>query len=132
VAAQQQALASLVPAAVPWPQVNSAFHIAAGRMQQTLESLRSLQPPSPDQKDNTTPSMNDNEYDEDLEPADSPAKGHKPQQASAGDVQTALSFTSLPVPPYTSAEIMAEESANQQKRARQKAARAGAKVEKNW
>ena len=31
-----------------------------------------------------------------------------------------------------SADIMAEEAANQKKRARQKAARAGAKVEKNW
>jgi hypothetical protein len=51
---------------------------------------------------------------------------------SAGDFQAALSLQSLPVPNYTSAEIMAEESANQQKRARQRAARAGAKVEKNW
>jgi hypothetical protein len=38
----------------------------------------------------------------------------------------------LPVPNLTSAEVMAEEAANQQKRARQKAARAGARVEKNW
>jgi hypothetical protein len=51
---------------------------------------------------------------------------------SPGDFQDALSLRSLPIPDYTSAEIMAEEAANQQKRARQKAARAGAKVEKNW
>jgi hypothetical protein len=111
VASQQQALASLVPESVRWPQANTAFHTAAGRMQQALEALRSQQPPAKDQKDNTMPSRNDSDY---------------------GDFQAALALRSLPVPNYTSAEIMAEESANQQKRARQKAARAGAKVEKNW
>ena len=132
VAVQQQALVSLVPEAVQWPQANSAFHTAAGRMQQAFESLRSLQPPSPDQKDNTTPSRNDNDYDEDLEGPDSDAKGNKSQPSSAADFKTTLSLSSLPVPHYTSAEILAEEATNQQKRARQKAARAGAKVEKNW
>ena len=101
-------------------------------MQQALESLRSLQPPSTDQKDNTMPPMNDNNYDEDMEEPDSDAKGKKSKPVSPGDFSTALSLLSLPVPNYTSAEIMAEESANQQRRARQKAARAGAKVEKNW
>ncbi len=129
---QQQALASLVPEAVQWPQANSAFHTAAGRMQQAFESLRSLQPPSPDQKDNSTPSRNDNDFDEDLEGPDSDAKGNRSQPGSAGDFKTALSLSSLPVPHYTSAEILAEEAAHQQKRARQKAARASAKVEKNW
>ena len=132
VASQQQALASLAPESVRWPQANTAFHTAAGRMQQALEALRSLQPPSKDQKDNTMPSRNDSDYDEDLEGPDSEAPGNKSQPVSAGDFQAALSLQSLPVPNYTSAEIMAEESANQQKRARQKAARAGAKVEKNW
>ena len=51
---------------------------------------------------------------------------------STGDFQEALSLRSLPIPDYTSSEIMAEEAANQQKRARRKAVRAGAKVEKNW
>ena len=59
-------------------------------------------------------------------------RASKSQPASAGDFQAALSLRSLPMPNYTSAEILAEEAANQQKRARQKAARAGAKVEKNW
>lgn len=132
VASQQQALASLVPESVRWPQANTAFHTAAGRMQQALESLRSQQPPAKDQEDNTMPSRNDSDYDEDLAGPDSEAPGNKSQPVSAGDFQTALSLRSLPVPNYTSAEILAEESANQEKRARQKAARAGAKVEKNW
>ena len=131
-AAQQQALAGLAPESVRWPQANTAFHTAAGRMQQTLESLRSLQPPSKDQKDNAMPSRNEGDYDEDMQGPDSEGPGNKSQPVSAGDFQAALSLQSLPVPNYTPAEIMAEEAANQQKRARQKAARAGAKVEKNW
>jgi Ca-activated chloride channel family protein len=131
-AAQQQALAGLVPQAIRWPRVNTAFHTAAGRMEQAIESLRSLQPPSADQKDNVTPPLSDNNDDEDLERPDSDAKGKGSKPVSPGDFTTALSLRSLPVPNYTSAEIMAEESANQQKRARQKAVRAGAKVEKNW
>lgn len=132
VASQQQALASLAPEPVRWPQANTAFHTAAGRMQQALEALRSQQPPSKDRKDKTMPSRNDRDYGEDMEGPDSEAPGNKSQPVSAGDFQAALSLRSLPVPNCTSAEILAEESANQQKRARQKAARAGAKVEKNW
>ncbi len=132
VASQQQALANLAPESVRWPQANTAFHTAAGRMQQALETLRSLQPPSKDQADNAMPSRNDSGYDEDMEGPDSETPGNKSQPVSAGDFQAALSLRSLPVPNYTAAEILAEESANQQKRARQKAARAGAKVEKNW
>ena len=52
--------------------------------------------------------------------------------ASPGDFEAALSLHSLPEPKYTAAEILAEELANQQQRAKQKAAHAGAKVEKNW
>ena len=132
VAAQHEALAHLVPGSVQWPQVNSAFHTAAGRMQQALEELRSQLPPSQDEKNNGMPSANDNEYDEDMEEPNSDAGAKKSKPLSPGDFATALSLRSLPVPNYTSAEIMAEESANQQKRAKQKAARAGAKVEKNW
>ena len=97
VAAQQQALAGLVPEAVQWPQVNIAFHTAAGRMQQAIESLRSLQPPSTDQKDNTQPPMNDNDRDEDLDLPDSDAKGNKSKPVSPGDFQAALSLRSLPI-----------------------------------
>ena len=127
--AQHQALVNLTPKSVRWPQTNTAFQTAAGRMQQSLETLRSLQPPSRDEKDKAMPSMNDGDYDENMETLDSDAPGGKSQPISAGDLKEALS---LPVPNYTSAEILAEEFANQQKRARRKAARAGAKVEKNW
>jgi hypothetical protein len=130
--AQQQALASLAPESIHWPKANTAFHTAAGRMQQALDTLRSLQPPTKDQEDSNLPTKNAGDYDEDMELSDSDVQGNKSQPVSAGDFQAALSLQSLPVPNYTSAEILAEEAANQQKRARQKAIRAGAKVEKNW
>jgi hypothetical protein len=132
VAAQQQALASLDPKSLRWPQANTAFHTAAGRMQQALESLRSLQPPSDDQNDHAMPAKKNGDYDEDMAGADSDTKDNKSPPVAAGDFQAALSQQSLPVPNYTSAEILAEESANQQKRIKSRTARAGAKVEKNW
>ncbi len=131
-AAQQQALASLTPKSVRWPQANTALHTAAGRMEQALESLRSQQPPSPEKEDGAMPSRTANDYNEDMAGAESEGDARKPQPVSAGDFTEALSLRSLPVPNYTAEEILAEESANQKKRARQKAARAGAKVEKNW
>jgi hypothetical protein len=130
--AQQLALTSLASESIHWPKANTAFHTAAGRMQQALDTLRSLQPPTKDQEDSTMPANSAGDYDEDMELSDSDAQGNKSQPISAGDFQAALSLQSLPVPNYTSAEILAEEAANQQKRARQKAIRAGAKVEKNW
>jgi hypothetical protein len=101
-------------------------------MGQALEELRSLQPPAPDQKNNAMPPASDNDYDEDVERPDAGAKVGKPQPVSAGDFAAALSLQSLPPPKYTPEEILAEEAANQQKRAKQRAARAAAKVEKNW
>jgi hypothetical protein len=131
-AAQQQAITNLAPESLRWPQANSAFHTATGRMQQAIESLRSLQPPSNDEGDDATSRRNQNTYDENMDGTDSETEADKSQSVSAGDFETALSLQSLPVPNYTAEEILAEESANQQQRARQKAARAGAKVEKNW
>jgi Ca-activated chloride channel family protein len=132
-AAQEQALADLAPGAVRWPRANTALHTAAGRMQQALDALRSLQPPTTDEEDEKMASRNKGVADDDdLEGLDSEAQDNKSQPASPGDFQEALSLTLLPIPNYTSAEIMAEEAANQQKRSRRKAARAGAKVEKNW
>lgn len=130
--AQRQALSSLVPAAIRWPKANSALHVAAARMQQAIEVLRSQQPPSDDQSDNAAPSMSANGYVEDMGGLDSGKEADRPRPVSAGDFRAALELRSLPVPNLTPAEIMAEEAANQQKRARQKAARAGARVEKNW
>lgn len=131
-AAQQQSLGSLTPEAVGWPQANTAFHVAAGRMKQAVTSLRSLQPPAKDQDNSAMPPMNDNDYQEDMEASDSDAADKKSQPISPGDLAAALALESLPVPNYTSAEILAEEAANQQRRASQKAARAGDRVEKNW
>ena len=130
--AQDQALASLAPKAVRWPQANTALHTAAGRMQQALDALRSLQPPATDEEDDTMASRNVGDYDENMDGLEAESQDNRSQPVSPGDFQEALSLRSLPIPDYTSAEIMAEEAANQQKRARRKAARAGAKVEKNW
>ncbi len=133
VAAQEQALANLAPDAVRWPQANTAFHTAAGRMQQALDALRSLQPPTTDEEDDAMASRNEGDADEDMDGTRFRVPGQQvaacvPRRFPAG----AYRCRSLPIPNYTSAEIMAEEAANQQKRSRQKAARAGAKVEKNW
>ena len=132
VAAQDEALAGLAPGAVVWPRANTALHAAAGRMEQALDALRRLQPPATDEQDETMTSRNAGDYDENMNGLDSESQDSRSQPASPGDFQMALSLRSLPIPDYTSAEIMAEEAANQQKRARQKAVRAGAKVEKNW
>jgi Ca-activated chloride channel family protein len=132
VAAQQDALANLTAGSVRWPKANTALHTASERMHQALETLRRQQPPSKDQQDNAVPSRNERSSGEDMEGLDSEAQGDRSQNASAGDFQAALSLRSLPVPNYTSAEILAEESANQEKRVKRKAAYAGAKVERNW
>ncbi|MHB8898548.1 MAG: VWA domain-containing protein [Thermoguttaceae bacterium] len=132
VAAQDKALAGLDPGAVNWPRANTALHAAAGRMEQALDALRSLQPPATEEQDDTMASRNAGDYDENMDGLDSDSQDGKSKPVSPGDFQEALSLRSLPIPDDTSAEIMAEEAANQQKRARQRAVRAGAKVEKNW
>ena len=132
VAAQDQALASLAAEAVRWPRANTALHTAAGRIEQALDALGSLQPPKTDDEDDTMASRNVGDYDENMDGLESESQDNRSQPVSPGDFQEALSLRSLPIPDYTSAEIMDEEAANQQKRARRKAARAGAKVEKNW
>lgn len=132
VAAQNEALANLAPDTVQWPRANTALHTAAGRMQQALEALRSLQPPATDEEDDAMASRNAGDLDENMDGLESDSQDKRSQPVSPGDFQDSLALRSLPIPDYTSADIMAEEAANQQKRARRKAARAGAKVEKNW
>jgi Ca-activated chloride channel family protein len=132
VAAQDEALANLAPEAVRWPRANTALHTAAGRMQQALDALRSLQPPTTNEEDATRASQDIGDNDEQMDELESESQDNRSQPVSPGDFQEALSLRSLPIPDYTSAEILAEEAANQQKRARRKAARAGAKAEKNW
>ncbi len=132
VASQDQALASLAPEAMRWPRANTALHIAAGRMQQALELLRGLQPPATEKKDDSLASRKSGDYDENMDGVETEPQDKGAQAISPGDFQKALSLRSLPIPDYTAEEILAEEAANQQNRARQKALRAGAKVEKNW
>jgi hypothetical protein len=132
VAAQEKALANLAPGAVRWPQVNTALHTAAGRMEQALEALRGLQPPSADEDDDAMASRKIGNIDGEMEELDAEQQDGAARPVSPGDFQEALSLQTLPIPGYTAAEILAEEAANQQKRTRRKAARAGAQVEKNW
>ena len=132
VAAQDEALANLVTGKVVLPRANTALHTAAGRMEQAFEALCSLLPPATDEQDDSMASRNAGDYDEELEGLDTGAQNKKSQPQPAGDFQEMLLLQALPIPNYTSAEIMAEEAANQQRRARRNAARAGAKVEKNW
>jgi hypothetical protein len=114
------------------PRANTALHTAAGRMQQALDELRGLQPPTADAKEDTMASRKVGDFDGEMDELDAEVQDNTAQPVSPGDFQEALSLRSLPMPDYTSAEIMAEEAANQQKRARRKAARAEARVEKNW
>jgi len=132
VAAQGEALVNLTPEAVRWPRANTALHTAAGQMQQALETLRSLLPPETDVKDDSMAPGCVGDYDENMDGLEYDSNGNGPHPVSPGDFQEALSLRSLPIPDYSSADILAEEAANQQKRARRKAARAGSKVEKNW
>lgn len=132
VAAQDRALANLAPEAVRWPQANTALHTAAGRMKQALDALRRLQPPETGDNDQEIASRNVGNSDENMEGLQSEPQNDRSQSVAPGDFQEALSLRSLPIPDYTSVEILAEEAANQQRRARQNAARAGARVEKNW
>jgi Ca-activated chloride channel family protein len=129
---QEQALTHLEPNSVQWPQVNTAFHAAAGRMAQAAEALRKLQPPSTDENDDNAASRPVANLNEEMEQQDSGSQDGGQQPAASGDLQQALSLQSLPIPNYTAEEILAEEAANQKKRTRRKAARAGARVEKNW
>jgi len=130
--AQASALTNLASGAVNLPRANTALHTAAGRMQQALDALSSLQPPKTDEEDETMASRNAGDFDEDMEELDAETQDNSAQPVSPGDFQEALALRSLPIPDYTAAEILAEEAANQQNRARRKAARAGARVEKNW
>ena len=131
--AQQQALAHLSAGAVRLPKANTALRTAAGRMRQALDELRGLQPPTADVDDGSMASRQAGDFDGNVEGRDSDVQHNANAQPIApGDFQEALSLRSLPVPDYTPAEIMAEEAANQKKRARRKAAGAAAKVEKNW
>jgi hypothetical protein len=101
-------------------------------MQQALDALRGLLPPTTDENDNTMASRNAGDLAEDMEGLDTETQDSTTQPVSPGDFQEALSLRSLPIPDYTFEEILAEEAANQQNRARRKAARASARVEKNW
>lgn len=122
--AQRQALLDLAAAPPAWRPVNSGFHAAAGRMKQALDSLSTQ---------NSSPQGDEEDADnEGMEWSDSDREGGRSMKAQPGQFKTALENRSLPVPNYTAEEILDGEVANQKQRTRQKAARSGANVEKNW
>lgn len=121
--AQHQSLVNLGTTPPEWRAVNSGFRAAAERMKLALDSL-STQSSSP---------QGDNESDdEEMEWSDSDQTGSRTMTSQSGEFKTALENQSMPVPNYSADEILAGEVANQKQRARQKAAHAGANVEKNW
>jgi len=121
--AQRQALADMGGDTPQWPQVNSSFHAAAGRMKMALDALS---------KQGAQGQDDDGDDDGEKEWSESDQPGTQTMPAQSGQFKTALDNQSLPSPNYTSDEILAGEAANQEQRVKQKSSRSGAKVEKNW
>jgi hypothetical protein len=129
--AQDQTLASLGAAAPDLPAANSGMRIAAARMKQALDELASGDNQTSDEGESDE-SMEDFEYDEDMELTDADQAANQSMPAMSGQFKTALDARSLPIPNYSQEEILEEEARNLQDRARKREARAGSGVKKNW
>lgn len=130
---QQTGVESLEQEGAKWPPANSAFRSAAGRMQEALKILAQSSGQSGDESDEMSDdSEMDDEYDEDMEWSESDMPANMSAAMQAGNFKADLEARSLPIPNYTSEEILTEEEANMEQRSQQKAKQAGAKVEKNW
>ncbi len=121
--AQRRALENLGASTPEWRAVNSGFRAAAEKMKVALDSLSVR---------NSSPQGDNENDDEEMEWSDSDEEGNLSMASRAGEFKTALENQSLPAPSYTAEEILSGEAENQKQRARQKAAHAGAGVEKNW
>lgn len=119
--AQRRSLENLGAAPPEWKAVNAGFRTAAERMKTALDSLSVR---------NSSPQGNNENDDEEM--TDSDEAGNLSMTSRTGEFKTALENQTLPVPSYTAEEILAGEADNQKQRTRQKAAHAGAAVEKNW
>lgn len=132
--AQQNAMNGLAPNALNWPQASSAMLTAHRQMQEALRLLSDQGQGQDGESDSDSEFGDDMDWDfeEDMEWSESDAQSDLSMPMSSQDFKTALENQSLPTPNYTAEEILMQEAANQEKRARQKAGRSGAKVEKNW
>jgi len=127
---QTDAVKNLAPAAVSWPQANSAFQSATRQMQDALRLL-SDQNQSQDADDNSEMDE-DYEMDEDMEWSESDMPSDMTTPMDSSNFKTSLENRSLPTPNYTAEEILMEEAANMEQRAEQKAKQTDSKVERNW
>lgn len=121
---QEKALGDLAMVPTPWRQLDTGFHTAAVRMKQALDSLSSQDSRSDEDENGDT--------EGDREWSESDQTGGRMTNAQGGQFKMSLENRSLPAPNYTAEDILAGEEATQKQRARQKAAHAGANVEKNW
>jgi len=127
---QTDAMKNLAPAAVSWPQANSAFQSATRQMQ---DALRLLSDQSQSQSSEDSSEMGEEEEtDEDMEWSESDMPSDMSMPMESGSFKTSLENQSLPTPNYTAEEILMEEAANMEQRAEQKAKQTDSKVERNW
>ncbi len=129
---QQAAAATLAPDVTDWPQANSSLLTATRRMQEALALLADQSKGNSSDGKSQESDQSDWDFDENAEQNESSQDSNLSIPMNSANFQTSLDSRSLPTPNYTAEEILQEESANTEQRARQKSSRAGANVEKNW
>jgi Ca-activated chloride channel family protein len=129
---QTDAIEKLKPQALRWPQANSSLLTAARRMQEAVASLAEQNKGDGSDQPSEEGDESEWEFEEDSEWSESDMPADMSMPMSSLNFKSALENQSLPSPNYTAEEILAEEAANMEKRAEQKASQAGANVEKNW
>lgn len=130
--AQKEVEAKLCPPEMDWGKASALLTTAAREMRAALEMLTDQSRAPAKADDSEQGAADDWEFEEDMEwsePSD-PAALSIPLRSQS--FNSALNSQQMPIPNYTAEEILVEEQANQLKRDQQNAARAGAKVEKNW
>ena len=129
---QQNSLQNLTSDAPSWVQANSSLLSASRRMQEALALLSDQGNNNSSDEGSEDFDDSDWDFDEEMEWAESDSAASMSLPMSSQDFKTALENKALPSPNYTAEEILAEEAANMEKRAEQKASQAGSNVEKNW
>lgn len=130
--AQGEVVKELAPDSTNWGNAATSLMTAARALREALEILTDQNRARSTSEDEEQGDTDDWEFEENMEWSESsdPAALSIPLRSQS--FNSALDSRHMPTPNYTVEEIMAEEQANQLKRDGQKAARAGAKVEKNW
>lgn len=130
--AQEKIETELAPDRTNWDNASVSLMNAARGLREALEILTDQSKANTKNEDSGQDAADDGEFEEEMEWSESsdPAALSIPLRSQS--FNSALNSKYMPTPNYTVEEIMAEEQANQLKRDQQNAARAGAKVEKNW